>query len=186
MLTAVASKWWVLLLRGICAIIAGVFAIAWPGVTLLFLVCLYGAFALSTGLMAIWMGFKGDAGQHWWGMVLMGVVGVLAGLMAFFWPGATLVALLVIIAAAAITEGVFEIIAAIRLRKVIDDEWLLILSGALSIILGLLLLSNMGVGAAVIAIWIGAYMIAVGIMTVALSLRLRGLYKRLHHAGAAA
>jgi uncharacterized membrane protein HdeD (DUF308 family) len=99
--------------------------------------------------------------------------------MALTWPGLTLLVLLSVVAASAIVRGVFEIAAAIRLRKEIDDEWLLGLSGFLSILFGALILSRPGAGIVVIAILIGAYMLALGVMAIALSLRLRRLGNKL-------
>jgi uncharacterized membrane protein HdeD (DUF308 family) len=176
MLSTIMQRWWILLLRGISAAVFGVLAIVWPGITLLTLVIIYGAVALIDGIAGIALGVRGGVdGRTWWGMILLGLLGVIAGAVTFVWPGLTAVVLLVIIALWAIVRGVLEIIGAITLRKIIQGEWLLILSGVLSIGFGVLLLLQPAAGALAVMWLIGIYMIAFGITTIALSLRLRRL-----------
>jgi uncharacterized membrane protein HdeD (DUF308 family) len=117
-------------------------------------------------------------GTVWWTMVVLGVLAVAAGVLAFAWPGLTLLVLLSIVAASAIVRGLFEIVAAVKLRQVIDDEWVLGLSGAASILFGVLLAARPGPGLVVIALLIGAYMMALGVLAVSLALRLRRLQHR--------
>jgi uncharacterized membrane protein HdeD (DUF308 family) len=180
MMTALGQRWWVLLLRGMCAIVAGILTIAWPGITLLALVTLFGIFAIVDGAAGIVLGIRGEEdGTMWWTMIILGVISAAAGIMALSWPGLTALVLLAIIAASAILRGIFEIIAAIRLRKEIDDEWVLGLSGLLSLAFGILLWIAPGEGALAVVLLIGAYMLALGVMGVALSLRLRRLQHKL-------
>lgn len=180
MFRAVCQNWWVLLLRGLAAIALGVCAILWPGITLLALMYLYAGFCFAEGLAELGLGFNGKIGGGiWWPMIVMGVLSVGAGLVAVFWPGLTALVLLVVIAISAILRGVLEIAVAVSLRKELEDEWVLILSGVLSIGFGALLLSAPGEGALALVLLIGAYMIAIGAMTVALSLRLRQLGRKL-------
>jgi uncharacterized membrane protein HdeD (DUF308 family) len=187
MLAPVTRKWWVLLLRGLCAIALGVIAIMWPGITLVWLVALFATFSLIDGVASIVLGVRGEPdGTIWWTMILLGVVAIAAAIAAFSWPGLTLLVLLNIIAAFAIVRGVFEIVAAIKLRQHIDDEWVLGLSGALSILFGVLLIARPGPGLLVIALLVGFYMLLIGSFEVALALRLRKLNNRLSgHAAAA-
>lgn len=146
----------------------------WPGVTLVTLVFLFGAFSIIDGIAAIVLGFRGEAdGTVWWTMVVLGVLAIAAGIVAFAWPGVTLWALATIIAVSAIMRGVFEIYAAITLRKELDDEWILGLSGAMSIIFGALIMFRPGAGLIAITLLIGAYMLALGVFAIALALRLR-------------
>jgi uncharacterized membrane protein HdeD (DUF308 family) len=174
MLSTIVQLWWVLLLRGSGATLFGVFAIVWPGVTLWLLIIVFGAYALVDGMAGIALGITGRVnGRSWWEMILLGLLGVLAGVVAFLWPGLTAVILLLIIASWAIIRGILEIIAAIKLRKVIDGEWLLILSGLLSVAFGVLLFLRPGVGALAVMWLIGIYMIVFGITAIVLSLRLR-------------
>ena len=131
-------------------------------------------FSIIDGIAAIVLGFRGEAdGTVWWTMVMLGLLAIAAGIMAFAWPGLTLLVLVTIIAVSAIVRGAFEIYAAIALRKEIDDEWILGLSGAMSVIFGVLIMFRPGAGLIAIALLIGAYMMALGVFAIALSLRLR-------------
>jgi uncharacterized membrane protein HdeD (DUF308 family) len=180
MLKEFSSRWWVLLLRGICAIAAGIIAIMIPGIALASLVLLFALFAIVDGVASIVLGIRGEPdGSYWWTMILLGVVAIVAGVGAFVYPKLTLLVFLSFVAYLAIIRGVFEIVAAVRLRKVLDDEWVLGLAGTLSIVFGVLLLSRPVVGLAVMAILMGSYMLAIGAMEVALSLRLRKVHRRL-------
>jgi uncharacterized membrane protein HdeD (DUF308 family) len=181
MLDTICKRWWVLLLRAIAAIVAGICAMAWPGITLLALVFVFAAFSIIEGIFGVILGIRGEAdGTVWWTMVALGVLAIASGVVAFAWPGLTLLVLVTIVAASAFVRGAFEIYAAIRLRHEIDDEWILGLSGLLSIIFGGLIMFRPGAGLVAIALLIGAYMLAVGILGVALSLRLRKMGRSLH------
>jgi uncharacterized membrane protein HdeD (DUF308 family) len=174
MLPAMAKSWWLVLLRGIAGIVFGVLAFVWPGLTLLTLVILYGAYALVDGIFALIAAFSGGAKPvpTWW-LIVVGVAGIAAGIVTFLWPGITAFVLIIFIGAWAIVHGIFEIVGAIRLRKEIDNEWWLILAGALSVIFGIIVLLAPGAGALGLIWVIGAYSIAFGILLVGLSLRLR-------------
>lgn len=176
MLTSIVRNWWMILLRGLCAVVFGILAFIWPGITLASLVLVFGIYAIADGVSAIAVGFAGGAeGAPWWEMILVGVVSVVAGVLTFVWPGITAVALLAMIAAWSIVRGVLEIAAAIRLRAVIDNEWLLILSGACSILFGVLLVARPGAGALAVLWIIGSYAIFFGVLTIALAFKLRSL-----------
>ena len=127
MLHALAKSWWLLLLRGIAAIIFGILAFVWPGLTLVTLVLLYGAFALVDGVISLIAAFTGSAKPMptWW-LVVVGLLGIAAGIVTFAWPGITAILLILFIGAWALVHGIFEIIGAIQLRKEIDNEWMLI------------------------------------------------------------
>jgi uncharacterized membrane protein HdeD (DUF308 family) len=173
-LHALAKCWWLVLLRGIAAIVFGVLAFIWPGLTLITLVLLYGAYALIDGVIAIIAAFTGAAKPvpTWW-LIVVGLFGVAAGLVTFLWPGITALVLIIFIGAWAIAHGVFEIVGAIKLRKEIDNEWLLILAGAVSVVFGIIVLLAPGAGALGLIWAIAAYSIAFGVLLVGLSLRLR-------------
>jgi uncharacterized membrane protein HdeD (DUF308 family) len=180
MLRSLSSRWWVLLLRGICAIAAGIIAIMIPGIALATLVGLFAAFAIVDGIASIVLGIRGEPdGTYWWTMILFGVVAIGAGIGAFFYPKMVLAVLLAFVAWLAIFRGVIEIVAAVRLRKVLEDEWILGLSGALSILFGVLLLARPVAGLVVLALLMGAFMVAIGTMEIALALRLRKVRDRL-------
>ena len=166
-----ARNWWALALRGVAAIAFGVITFIVPGVSLLTLVFLFGAYALVDGIFNIAASFR--AVEHHWAMLIEGIIGVLAGVVTFAWPGITAIALLYLIAFWAIFTGVFEIVAGIRLRKLITNEWVYILMGVVSLIFGFLILFAPVAGALAIVIWIGAYAFIFGILMLALAFRLR-------------
>lgn len=174
MLHALAKCWWALLLRGIAAIIFGVLAFTWPGLTLVTLVLLYGAFALVDGVLSLIAAFSGSARPipTWW-LIVVGLLGIGAGVVTFLWPGITAVLLVMFIGAWALVHGIFEIIGAIQLRKEIDNEWMLILGGVLSVLFGIVVLAAPGAGAVGLVWAIAAYSILFGITFVVLALRLR-------------
>jgi uncharacterized membrane protein HdeD (DUF308 family) len=174
LLRALGRVWWLVLLRGIAAIVFGMLAWAWPGATLITLVLFWGAYALVDGVAALWAGWQTkDAGRPMWQIVLVGLLGIAAGVFTFVSPGITAIALLFLIAAWAIATGVFQIAAAIRLRKEIANEWFLILSGALSVVFGLLLFANPGAGALAVLWLIGAFAVAYGILLVIVAFKFR-------------
>lgn len=166
--------WWVLALRGAFAVLFGVLAFAWPGVTLSALVLLFGAYALVDGVFALVHAAAGGAGVRW-PLALEGLVGVLAGLGTLAWPEITALALLYLIAAWAIVTGLLEVVGAIRLRRVIDDEWLLGLSGLASVVFGVLLVLWPGAGALAVVWLIGSYAVVFGVLVIALAFRLRSI-----------
>lgn len=174
MLHALAQNWWLLLLRGIASIVFGVLAFAWPGLTLVTLVLFYGAFALVDGVIALVAAFTGGAKPMptWW-LVIVGLLGIAAGIVTFMMPGITALLLIIFIGAWALVHGIFEIIGAIQLRKEIDNEWMLILSGVVSVLFGLIVLIQPGAGALGLIWVIAAYSIVFGISFVALAFRLK-------------
>ncbi len=173
MVHALAKNWWLLLLRGIAAIIFGVLAFAWPGVTLLTLILFYGAFALVDGVLAIIAAITGGApGSRWW-LAIVGLLGIAAGLLTFLMPGLSALVLLFFIAGWAIATGVFQIMGAIQLRKEIDNEWFLILGGIISVLFGIGVMLAPGAGALALVWVIGAYALIIGVLLVALAFRLK-------------
>jgi len=179
MVIVLARNWWALVLRGLFAVLFGIMALAWPGITLGALVLLYGAYALADGVFAIAAVMAGrTGGRPWWSLLVEGLVGIAVGIMTFAWPGITALVLLYLIAAWAVVTGIFEIIAAIELREEIRGEWLLALSGILSILFGLALVIWPGAGAVALVWVIGAYAIAFGALLIALGFRLRSWSRR--------
>jgi uncharacterized membrane protein HdeD (DUF308 family) len=173
MVHAVAKNWWLLLLRGIAAIVFGVLAFAWPGLTLVTLILIYGAYALVDGVLAVIAAITGGApGPRWW-LAIIGLLGISAGLLTFLMPGITAMVLLFVIAGWAIATGVFQIIGAIQLRKEIDNEWLLILGGVISVLFGIGVLVAPGAGALALVWVIGFYAVIEGVLFVAFAFRLK-------------
>ena len=179
-LATLSKWWWAVALRGLAAIVFGVIAIAWPGFTLFWLIIVFGAYAIIDGLIEIYSSIvdRAQNGSRWWVGVLEGIVSLAAGIIAWVWPGLTALALLYLIAAWAVVTGVMEIGIAIEYRRVIRNEWLMVLSGILSIIFGLILFVYPRNGALSMIWVIGIYAIIFGIALIVLGFRLRGLGDR--------
>jgi uncharacterized membrane protein HdeD (DUF308 family) len=172
---ALARNWWLLMLRGIVGVIFGIVALFWPGATLLSLIFLWGAYALVDGVFSLWAAITGRVGERasrWW-LAAAGLIGIAAGIIAWAWPGPTALALLTLVAFWAIITGAMQVWGAIKLRKEIEGEWLLGLSGSLSILLGIVLLLQPAAGALAVVWWIGAFAIIMGAASIGLALRLR-------------
>jgi uncharacterized membrane protein HdeD (DUF308 family) len=175
---------WAFALRGLAAIAFGILAFAWPGLTLRILVLLFGAYALVDGVMAIVSAIRGKGGGNVWGLLLEGVLGILAGIVVISWPDISALVLVYFIAAWAVVTGILEIFSAVRLRQLIQDEWAWGISGVLSVIFGLLLISMPQVGALALVWLIGIYAILFGVTLLILAWRLHRLTQGEHHGGA--
>ncbi len=177
LLRAMAEHWWLMLLRGIAAIAFGLLSLFWPGISALTLVLLWGIYTFADGIFALAsavMGKDGGAtGTRWW-LALTGVLGILAGLIAFFSPAVAGTVLLIFIAVWAIAIGAMAIIGAIRLRAEIEGEWLLILGGALAVAFGAIMLFQPAAGALAVVWMIATFAIIFGIDLVLLSFKLKG------------
>ena len=144
------------------------------GLTLAALVIVWGAYALADGVLALISAWRvRDQGKPFWPMAIVGLLGIAAGIVTFIWPGITALVLLLFIAAWAVVMGVFQIIAAIRLRKEIQNEWLLALSGILSVLFGIIMIVQPGAGALAVIWVIAAYAIVFGALLIWLGLRLK-------------
>lgn len=174
MLTQLSRNWWVLVVQGVLAVIFGIAAWVWPAATVFVLVILFGAYTLVEGIFAIIAAIRGtDRNGRGW-LAFIGVASVVIGLIALFWPGITALALLYVIAAWAVVRGVITIIGAVQLRKEIRGEWILILSGAVSVLFGLLLMF-WPVSGVLAVIWlIGVYAVFLGIMEIILGFQVKG------------
>jgi len=180
-----SRNWGWVVLRGIAAIVFGVLAFIQPGITLAALVLMFGAYSISDGVFLIAWAIANRHGEPAWvPLVIGGLLGIAAGVVTFIFPAMTAVALLMIMAAWAITIGVSMIVAAIRLRKEITGEWRLVLSGLMSVTLGVILIATPAVGALAMVLWIGGYAVASGILQIALGFRLKS-WGRVHPAGLA-
>lgn len=190
MFNLMTQNWWAIALRGLVAVLFGIAAFTWPGITLWALVALFGAYALVDGIFAIIESFRRDVvGERWWALLFEGFVGIAIGVLTFFWPRLTAMGLLYLIAFWAIVTGVFEIITAIRLRHEIRGEWMMALIGVLSIALGLLMVAFPLAGALSVVLMIGAFVFATGVLMIALGFKLRSLRRpggEIPHVGHAA
>jgi uncharacterized membrane protein HdeD (DUF308 family) len=175
-LTQLSRDWWHFAVRGVLAIVFGILALIWPESTKTALVLLFGAFALVDGIVTVATGIESRRYfKQWWALLLEGLTGIVIATLTFVWPDVTALVLLYLIAAWAILTGIFEIMAAIELRNVIVGESVMILSGLLSIVLGVLLFAFPEAGAVSLVWAIGFYAIVAGIMEIVVAFRLRGL-----------
>jgi uncharacterized membrane protein HdeD (DUF308 family) len=175
-----ANSWWSLMIRGLVAVLVGLVTFAWPGITLSALVLLFGAYALIDGIVGITGALRASKAHERWGALLIeGIAGVIAAIVTIVWPAITALTLVYVIAAWAVITGVFEIVAAVQLRKYITGEWLLGLSGVASVVFGILLMAVPLAGALVIALWVGVYAFIFGILLIGLGFRLRHWAKAL-------
>ena len=174
-----AQNWWAIVLRGVAAVLFGLAAIFLPGITLVVLIAIFGAYVLIDGVFALIGAWRAaQHNQQWWVLALEGVAGIVFGLLTFFWPGITALVLLYFIAAWAIITGALEIGQAIRLRREIDNEWMLVLAGLASLVFGVLIAVMPGAGALAIVWIIGVYALVFGILLIALGIRLRGMQEQ--------
>ena len=179
MLERMVRSWWVLALRGFLSIIFGGIAFSLPRLTLTTLVWLWGAYACVDGIFALASALRAAERHERWGMLLLrGATGIAAGIVAFVWPHLTAAVMLYLVAAWAVAAGVLEIAAAVRLRQLIEGEWLMGLSGALLILLGVLLVAMPGAGLLSWVWAIGGFAVVFGILHIALAFRLRALGQR--------
>jgi uncharacterized membrane protein HdeD (DUF308 family) len=169
-----AHNWGAVVLRGVLAILFGLFALFAPRISLAVLVLWFGAFALIDGVLELVAALRHRASERWGWLALQGVCGIAAGVVTFLWPGITALVLLYLIAAWAIVRGILERAVAIRLRRAIQGEWLLLLSGVASVALGVLLMLSPVAGALALVMWIGAFALVSGVLLLGLGLRLRG------------
>jgi uncharacterized membrane protein HdeD (DUF308 family) len=169
-------NWWVLLLRGLFAILFGVMAFTMPGMTILTLTILFGIYVFADGVTEIVYGF----GTRTWSLVIAGILGILIGAYAFMNPASTAAMLLLFIGAWIIVRGFLDIIGAFYIRKQVTGEWMLIVGGLLSVLIGLAVIAYPAAAALTMAWLIGLYAIVFGIVMMIMAFRLRGLRTHFH------
>ncbi len=175
MLHALARNWWAILLRGIAALVFGLFALFWPGATGVALVILFGAYAFVDGVLALAAALRAaEAHERWAPLLIEGIVGIAIAGVTYVDVGLAARALYVTIAVWAAITGILEIVAGVQLRKVLPNEWLLVLGGIASLIFGVLMVLYPLAGALTVIYLIGAYAIVFGVVLVGFGLRLRG------------
>jgi uncharacterized membrane protein HdeD (DUF308 family) len=176
LLETLKRHWWVPVIRGVAAIVFGMLAFVYPGLTVAILVLFFGAWVLVDGVFRVVGAVGGRATDPEWGWhLVIGILGIMIGFLTFHAPRITALALVIYIAAWALMIGATEIALAIKLRREIKGEWFLILMGVLSILFAFMLLWNPIPGALALVWLIGAYAIAFGILGIIFGIRLRGL-----------
>lgn len=173
LLHTMSRNWWSIVLRGICAILFGLMAWVWPGITLSVLVLLWAAYAFADGILALAGAFSGRSTTPWWALLIIGLVSLAAAAFAILFPGLTAVGLLYLIAFWAIVTGILEIVTAIQLRREIEGEFWLGLAGFASVLFGAFLIMRPGLGALAVIWMIGTYAVALGVLLVAHGLHVR-------------
>lgn len=184
MVSYLQRSWWTLALRGLLAILFGMLAIFWPAITLEILILFFGAYSLVDGFASASGALahrKHD--KTWWLFFLSGLVGTVIGILTFLLPGLTAFVLVILIAARALIVGIFEITAAYYLRREIHNEWFLILNGLLSILFAIVLFIFPGVGALALVWMIGIFAVIIGILLVAIAIKLRYWRKSVNKLG---
>ncbi len=172
MLNLLTHNWWALALRGVFAILFGLAALAWPGLTLLVLIALFGIYVLADGVLTIITSLA-DRGRRWGFLLLEGLLLLAIGVLVLRWPGLGAMVLLFLIAARAIIVGVLEIVTAVELRKELHGEWVLALGGVISILFGVLIAAIPTAGALAVVWLIGIYSIVFGVLMISLAFRLK-------------
>ncbi len=172
---ALARNWWAVALRGLAAMLFGLVTLIAPHLTLAVLIALFGAYALIDGVLGIVAAARAaERGARWGALLVEGLWGIGIAVATVLWPGETALILLYLIALWAIVTGATEILAAVRLRREIANEWLLGLAGVASVLFGALLVAFPGAGALAVEWLIGGYALAFGVLLLGLALRLRG------------
>ena len=171
MIAALSSKWWLFLLRGLAAIIVSVIAFVQPNAALVGLVLVLGFYSFVAGALIFAAAFTGVGGDRWWALLLEGALGIAVAFVIWFWPLASAMAFVYFVAAWFIVTGILQIATGVRLRDLIDDEWLFILSGIVSIAFGVWVFRSPSQGTVATAYLFGIY----GIMQTVLAFRLRSL-----------
>lgn len=171
---ASSSNWWALAVRGVVAVLFGLVALIWPGLTLAVLIVFFGAYVVVDGIFAIVAGLRAGSGTRKSLLLAEGALGILVGLIALFWPDVTGIVLLYIISFWAVFGGIMRIIGAVLMRREIDNEWSMGLSGVLWVLWGVVLAVLPGVGLLSLAWLIGIFALGVGVTLIVLAFRVRG------------
>jgi uncharacterized membrane protein HdeD (DUF308 family) len=168
-----AQNWWAFAIRGVIGIIFGLIAIFQPGVTMLSLVLAFSAYAFVDGVFAIIASVRAARQHEKWGLlVLEGIVSIIAAIIAFLWPGITVLSFVLLVGTWAVLSGGLMLSAALRLDSD-HGRWWLALGGLASVIYGALLIFAPFAGALVLTWWLGAYAIVFGFALIAVAIKLR-------------
>jgi uncharacterized membrane protein HdeD (DUF308 family) len=175
-----SDNWWLLLLRGVIAVVFGILAFAEPGISLTVLVLWFGAYAFVDGIATSWIAIAHRRDKENWGVLLLaGLAGIAIGVITWFAPDMTTLGLVFYVALWAIVTGVMELVLAIRLRKEIEGEWSLGLAGIVAILFGVVLIARPGPGALALLYVIAAFAILFGIAQLVFAFRMRSFAHRL-------
>jgi uncharacterized membrane protein HdeD (DUF308 family) len=174
MVDVLTRNWGWVALRGVVALLFGVLMMLYPAITLVALVLMFGAYTLADGVFAVVTALRNRHGQrHRLALLVGGLLGIGIGVTAMLMPDITATAMLAVIAAWIVLTGIVEIAAAVRLRREISGEWILVLAGVMAVAFGTILVVAPRMGMLAVLLWIGAYTAASGVLLIVLALRLR-------------
>ena len=176
MIQAICSKGWLLLVRGLAAIAVAVIAFVQPGAALIGLVLVLGAYSFIAGAIALAAAAVGVGGDRWWALLFEGILGLVVAVLIWSWPIASTLAFVYFVASWLILSGILQVAAGVRLRDLIDNEWLYIVSGIISIAFGVWVFRSPVQGAVATAFLFGWYFLFFGLIQTALAFRLRSLH----------
>jgi uncharacterized membrane protein HdeD (DUF308 family) len=175
---ALARNWWLIALRGVLGVVFGLIALLVPVATILALVLLFSAYMLVDGAFAIYAAIRASRQRESWGLLaLQGITSVIAGVLAFLWPGITVLAFVLLIAAWSIVSGCVMLAAALATQHA---RWWLVLGGAAAMVFGVVMIVAPLAGAVVLTWWLGAYALVLGVALVILAFKLRAWYQALY------
>ena len=176
MIAQLSSHWWLFLIRGILALALGILMPLFPGAAILTLAILFGAYAFVDGIIAIVAAIRmNHAEGNWIWLLLEGVLGVIVGVITFFYPGITALSLVYLFGVWAVLTGILAIVSAIQLRQAVANEVLLILFGIISVAAGVFVFFSPLFGVLALVWTISVYAILAGVFLIGLAFRLRSL-----------
>jgi uncharacterized membrane protein HdeD (DUF308 family) len=169
-------NWWAYAIQGLAALIFGILTLVWPSISLVVMIALFGAFAVVTGVMLIAASFNAAKRHlHWGSLLAVGILDVAAGVVTWFWPGLTALALLYLVVAWAAVTGVIYIVASVEMRDAIPHSWLMTLTGVLSLVLAVVLAVDPRDGILSLVWVVGLYAIIGGIAELAFAFHVHSL-----------
>ncbi|MEO8514637.1 MAG: DUF308 domain-containing protein [Ignavibacteria bacterium] len=172
MIDALQKRWWLIAVRGFLAVIFGVLALCSPYIVIFSLITFFAFFAILSGFFILTLAFLGETDNK--GIrILEGLIFLGSGIVVLLNPVSALGGIMIFIAAWAILTGITQIFGAIKLRKVIVNEWLMIFNGIISIIFGILLAGNLIQGAGVMLMVFGVFAILSGLFSIMLAFRIK-------------
>lgn len=171
--TAIQRSWWVFLLYGLLGVAFGVLLLVWPERSVVALVMTFGILSLADGLVSLLSVFRKDIALPNWLLLVYALASIGFGLLALFRPLEMATAMLWLLALWLILAGIARIVFAIQVRKLVRGEWLLALSGALAIALGILFFANPGMGLVAVTVWIAIGALLYGALQLVVAFRIR-------------
>lgn len=158
--------WWVFLIGGIASVVFGILAFINPGIALLVLAMFFAAYILVDGAVNIWGAISNRDKDGWWAVLLLGILGVLVGGYALLAPPVSMIAFVYVVAFVAFFIGATSLYLGWKIRKEITNEWILYLTGALSVLFALMILFQPEVGGLSVVYVIATWGIIIGLLRI--------------------